>query len=289
MKIDVPKYYKSLDTLPIYNFIKILENPKDNIWYLLVHDINDEPPELSTIDRVFLFEKWRLMLYELPVFDDEFMEVYNSWRIATLDLLLQVQKYNSECLECVVYNKEMPIPNYKFQNCFTTFAEYIRILSEKYTDFTLSYYEFKIENFNKIKKPAKANKILEFKKQFYIKEEYDLFVADKDLQRDVFFNKIYDKKIYKEKNILAYSNYIENFFVDERKDLVGLIALRGIIFDYQNLDKVPIKEEFNLFDDIAILNYLTKQNLDIKKSCVKELFALKKLAENINKKNSNAI
>jgi len=284
-EIKVLKYYKSLDTLPVYNFIKILEDADKNIGYMLIFDVNEGVPELDVVYRVFLFEKWKQLLYELPELDSDFMDFYNLWKQETLAVSIKKQKNNIINLSNILYAKKEKLVEIKYSPAFLAFSEYLKQLNAKYTNFKISYYEFNEVNFNKIKKPKKADKILDFKKQFFFREEYDLFVNDADLQLTTFFNQIYDIKHDIFSDLTEYSKYMTDFFMNEYQDLTTLVLLRGVYFDHANLQKMPVKEEFNFFEDIAVLNFITKQQLDVKKNSVQELFATKKLAEKISKKN----
>jgi hypothetical protein len=297
-EIQVPKYYKSLDTLPIYNFYKILKDVENNIGYLQIFDVNEEPPKLNLEQRVLLSNAWRQMLYELPQIDCTLYEAYLKWQSELLKIVQKINLRNIETLESHLRNRKEKKIKIDYTKVITKFQEYFNEFNLKYTKFETIQYYLDTEKLEKLKKEFPKmdfSKIEEFNSPFWIIEEFYFHVEnDKQFANVQFFNQVFSKEKVKLKNLKELNEYLKDFFLNKIFDYEKYILIQGAIFDLNSMDKEPTAPEQDIHQDICNINFITKQNLNLKKSSVSELFALRSFAEKLireqnksNKKSSS--
>jgi len=289
------KIYKSPETLPLYNWVKIHESEPFDLRYLYKFDKDEEPPAIEDFEK--LFKIYQNIIYKLKDFDTKLMSLFVNFEIENVKLR---SIYLSNQLNRLLNEPEIKP---KFDKANKLLFAYLNELAESNEDFEISIYSFSNE-YTKIWKQNFKSEVPKFLHKFkgigfHIFEQYEMFLKDFTIVEKMtakqvsFIDMFFTHEILKVPNLNALNKLLEPVFA-ENNNIENWLRIRAILFNSQNLKyKSKSKDEGDYLKTLIEFQQILEINIDMKDITLAEFQAYRSKSfetiEKLKQKNHGTI
>lgn len=282
------KYYKTIEQLPIYNFIQIMKSNSPAVEFLQIFDPKEEPPQINNDQKNELLIAWQNIIYQMKDLQVDTYEAFVEWNLKTLEFEKDLSKNRLTIFRNEYYKEKTKLITIKYLPVVNAFKKYIETLENYFTDFEIEEYRpvenisTKVKSFLNIenKQIDKLDNI----KAFYTIDEYYSFIDENCpnyaelFKTKQFFDAFFEQKIITLDKISDIDTYLLDVYKKMNK-FNDYIIFRTLYFNMFDLKMKPkIQSENDIYNDIIELRYFTKQHINIETSTVAELIALRQFA-----------